>query len=334
MRFFAKSRSPRRNAAMVAGSGTIKDHRIYADLSQLVAMQRQVAGFSLLPKQPVNSVLAGRHASRLRGRGLNFEELRHYRVGDDIRALDWKVTYRTKKPHVRVYTEERERSVLLLVDQRVTMFFGSQVKMKAVAAAETTALAAWRTLAVGDRVGALVFNDHQIKQVKPHSSRSTAMQILHHTVAMNHVLSAGQDTALNPVQLNNVLQEAERLCGHDSLIVVISDMCGWDEETIKRIKRLTGHNDLIVPLVMDPLEKTLPDHHQLVVSDGDRQIGVDTGKAQLKQRFTKSFVSSMDFLQGELRKIGVPVIPIDTVRPVLDQALQALGHPARERGAR
>ena len=231
------------------------DHNVYADFKQLVAMQHLTAGFSFLPKQAMQSILAGRHNSKLRGRGLNLEELRHYRPGDDIRTLDWKVTNRTKKPHVRVYTEERERSVLLLIDQRVSMFFGSRVKMKSVVAAEMAALSIWRTLAVGDRVGALVFNDSDIKEVKPQRSRKTALQILHQTTTMNHTLNARQSTEQNSGQLNRALQETERLCGHDYLIVVVSDMSGWDAETIKRIKRLAIHNDLIVPLIFDPLEK-------------------------------------------------------------------------------
>ncbi len=310
------------------------DHKVYADFQQLVAMQHLTAGFSFLPKQAMQSILAGRHASKLRGRGLNFEELRHYRPGDDIRTLDWKVTNRTKKPHVRVYTEERERSVLLLVDQRVSMFFGSRVKMKSVVAAEMAALSIWRTLAVGDRVGALVFNDRDINEIKPQRSRKTALQVLHQITTMNHVLNARQTNVQNSDQLNHALQEAERLCGHDYLIVVVSDMSGWNAETIKRIKRLTIHNDLIVPLIFDPLEKELPDHQRLVVSDGDVQIEVDARKHQLQQRFTEGFVSSVDFLQGELRKYGVPVIPIDTEAPVQDQVRLALGQSALTGGRR
>ena len=319
---------------MAAEKPKTPDHQVYADLARLIAMQHQASGFSFLPRQPVHSILAGRHSSRLRGRGLNFEELRHYRAGDDIRTLDWKVTNRTKKPHVRVYTEERERNVLLLVDQRVAMFFGSRVKMKSVVATEVAALAAWRTLSVNDRIGALVFNDRQIKQIKPQRSRNTAMQILHHSVEMNHALSAGQSTAANPAQLNTALKECEQLCGHDCLIVAISDMSGWDTDTIKRIKRLTAHNDLIVSLIYDPLEKDLPDHRQLVISDGDMQIEVDARRAELKQRYTEEFVSTVDFLQGELRKYGVPVILIDTESPVQDQVRKALGQPARVGGAK
>ena len=116
------------------------NNRIYVQLNDLIALQYQVQGISFLPRQPLHSALSGRHSSRLRGRGLNFEELRHYRAGDDIRTLDWKVTHRTGKPHVRVYTEERERCVIMLVDQRRSMFFGTRAKMKSVVAAELAAI--------------------------------------------------------------------------------------------------------------------------------------------------------------------------------------------------
>src|SRR5215475_5939729 len=120
---------------------------VYATLEDLVRFRHRDMRFSFLPKQPVQSLLAGRHASRLRGRGLNFEEIRRYLPGDDIRQIDWKATMRTRKTQSRVYTEERERTVLLVVDQRITMFFGSVANMKSVTAAEVAALGAWRVLA-------------------------------------------------------------------------------------------------------------------------------------------------------------------------------------------
>lgn len=307
------------------------DTTIYASLKSLVALQHQVSGFSFLPRQPVHSILSGRHSSRLRGRGLNFEELRHYRAGDDIRTLDWKVTNRTRKPHVRVFTEERERPVLLVVDQRISMFFGSQSKMKSVVAAEIAALAAWRVLSVGDRVGALVFNDTEIVETRPHRSRKTVMQILHNVLMLNHKLSAEYPDVQNDAQLNLVLKETERLSGHDYLIVVISDLSGWNEETVKRVKRLARHNDVMASLVFDPLEKTLPDTSQLVLSDGDMQIQVNVGKAGLSEQYTEHFESGVEHLQSELRKHGIPVIPMNTIEAVLDQIRNAIG---RRSGAR
>ncbi|HEY1338556.1 MAG TPA: DUF58 domain-containing protein [Bryobacteraceae bacterium] len=111
---------------------------VYATLEDLVRLRHRVTGFSYLPRQPVRSLLAGRRASKLRGRGLNFEEIRKYLPGDDIRQIDWKVTARTRQPHSRIYTEERERPVILAIDQRLGMFFGSRRNLKSVTAAEAT----------------------------------------------------------------------------------------------------------------------------------------------------------------------------------------------------
>ena len=111
------------------------DARIHVSLAHLRSLQGAAQGLSFLPRQPSASVLNGRHASRLRGRGLNFEEMRDYLPGNDIRSIDWKATARTGRPHVRVFTEERDRPALLVVDQRMSMFFGSQLNMKSVTAA-------------------------------------------------------------------------------------------------------------------------------------------------------------------------------------------------------
>ncbi|MFV1983347.1 MAG: DUF58 domain-containing protein [Thiohalomonadales bacterium] len=301
------------------------DSNIYADLKELVALQHQASGFSFLPKQPVHSILSGHFSSRLRGRGLNFEELRHYRAGDDIRTMDWKVTNRTGKPHVRVYTEERERPVLLLIDQRINMFFGSVLKMKSVIAAELAALSAWRVLAVGDRIGALIFNDADIVEIKPHRSRKTVMQILHGVLKLNHILKANYPSPQNDDQLNEVLKKTERLSGHDYLIVIISDLSGWNSETIKRLKRLAQHNDVITSLIFDPLENNLPASSLLVLSDGEMQIQVDTTRAGLTQQYTKYFQSSVEQLQSELNKHGIPVIPINTIDTVQNQLHKTIG---------
>jgi uncharacterized protein (DUF58 family) len=156
---------------------------VYASLSELIGLQHKARGFSFLPRQPIHSLLAGQHASRLRGRGLDFEELRHYQFGDDVRQIDWKATNRTRKTQLRVFSEERERVVLLVIDQRLSTFFGSQRCMKSVAAAETAALVAWRVIFVKDRVGAVVFNDSAIVEIRPRRSRGTVMQILGATLS-------------------------------------------------------------------------------------------------------------------------------------------------------
>src|SRR5215831_17849261 len=146
--------------------------RAYVTLDDLLRLRHSAKGFSFLPKQPVHSLLAGRHASRLRGRGLEFEELRRYYEGDDVRAIDWQATARLGEPQLRVYTEERDRPVILLVDQRLGMFFGSHGAMKSVVAAEAAALSAWRVTSLGDRVGGIVFSENGLKEIQPRGRRA------------------------------------------------------------------------------------------------------------------------------------------------------------------
>lgn len=298
---------------------------IYTDTASLARLRHDAHGFSLLPRQPLSSLLSGRKRSRLRGRGLDFEELRHYRPGDDIRTMDWRVTNRTGKPHVRVYTEERDRPVVLLVDQRLGMFFGSRVKMKSVVAAELAALASWRVLAQGDRVGSILFNDSRCLQSRPSRSERLLLNSLGQLSTMNGELSADQAATAKPDQLARALQLAERMVGHDYLVCIVSDFDGWDEACLASVKRMARHNDLIAALVFDPLEQDISPASSLVVSDGHFQLQVEPERRELGRRFEASFQDSLSDLQLELRKHGMPVLPIDTVSPVFEQLRQELG---------
>jgi uncharacterized protein (DUF58 family) len=298
---------------------------VYVSLPELVAFQHRAHGFSFLPRQPIHSLLAGRHASRLRGRGLNFEEIRRYLPGDDIRQIDWKVTVRTRKTHSRVYTEERERSVLLLVDQRLGMFFGSVRNMKSVTAAETAALAVWRVLAQKDRVGALVFNDREITEIRPQRSHATAMQILHAVVKQNHSLSLDAGIAPNPAMFNEALRRCVRLAKHDFLVCVISDGAGNDEESRRLMTRIAQHNDVLFAYIFDPLEADLPDAGPLVFGDGARQLEVDTGSRKLRERFRETFAQVRAEGRRFLLQRETPVVPLSTAEGVVEQLRRYLG---------
>ena len=182
--------------------GTASMPGVYVGLDDLLALEHRGRKVSFLPRQPVRSLLSGRFASRMRGRGLNFEEIRDYRPGDDVRSIDWKVTARLQKPHVRVFNEERDRQALLVVDQRLSMFFGSRLAMKSVTAAEAAAIGAWRVLAAGDRVGAIVFNDsrhHRVAAAAQPPERARAAMAI---VAHNQALGVGRGISGAPAMLN------------------------------------------------------------------------------------------------------------------------------------
>lgn len=300
-----------------------QDNRVAVSLAHLRALEFTARGFSFLPRQPVQSILSGRHSSRLRGRGLNFEELRHYRPGDDIRTMDWKVTNRTGKPHVRVYTEERERRVYLLVDQRISMFFGSRHSMKSVVAAEIAALAAWRVLGVGDRVGALIFDDQKSYHSTPRRSRQAVLNILRQLETANAALTVG--CLADPEQLNTAFDALLRHVAQDALVIYIGDGFGWDERSDEMLKRLSLHNDVIAINVFDPAELELPALSELVVSDGEEQIVVSGTRQELQARFEESYLNHVKHMRDALQRFGLPLIEINTVDDPLQQLLRALG---------
>jgi uncharacterized protein (DUF58 family) len=302
------------------------DPRVYADLDELVRLQFEAQGFSFLPRQPVHSVLYGRHASRLRGRGLNFEELRGYLPGDDIRNVDWRATARAGKPHVRVYTEERDRPVWLIVNQRQGMFFGSRQRMKSVTAAEATALAAWRVLGAGDRVGAMVFDDVDIVTIRPQRSRNQVMRVLGAVVEKNHRLDAGSTRPANPAIINEALRRLLPLARHDCLVCIIGDGSGVDDATTQLVTRLNAHNDLIFVMVYDPVEARLPRAGRLTATDGERRLAFNTSRRRLQEDFASDFQTRLESLQNISRRQAIPLLPVSTAEPVAVQVRRLLGH--------
>ena len=309
---------PRKTA--VAG-----DSQVYADLDEMVRLRFKSSGFSFLPRQPVHSILSGQHTSRLRGRGLNFEELRHYLPGDDTRNIDWKVTARTRQPYVRVYTEEKDRTVWLLVDQRMTMFFGSRWKMKSVTAAEAAAVAAWRVLSAGDRVGALVFDDTDISIIPPHRSQQRVIQIFKSIVKKNHAMNAKSAVEPDPHMLNQALQRVAALARHDCLVCLIGDGTGINADTRKYVTRLTEHNDVLSAFIYDPLEQEIPEAGRLVFSDGVDQLEFNTQEKALREAYGSDFKQRMERMQATSRKHSIPLLPIHTAAPVLEQIRDLLG---------
>ena len=298
--------------------------RVHPTLADLVRLQFEARNFSLLPRQPVHSLLSGRHASRLRGRGLTFEELRRYRPGDDIRSIDWRATARLRAAHVRVYSEERDRPVLLVVDQRTTMFFGSARTTKATAAAEGAALAAWRAIERGDRVGAIIFDDEEFVDIKPQRSRETVLRICHELVRINGRLSATRRVTRSAAALNNALRRATNVAKHDHLLILITDYDGNDDTTHKLATYLAARNDVLAVMVYDPLGIQLSAPGPMLATDGARQFNIPDGN-QFSEKFVAEFRRQCDQIRDRLRAIRIPIMPICTHEPVTDQIAAALG---------
>jgi uncharacterized protein (DUF58 family) len=304
---------------------------VYIDTAHLMRLELRARGLSFVAPSPASSILAGRHASRVRGRGLDFEELRGYLPGDDIRHLDWRVSLRTGKPHVRVYTEERDRPLIVVVDQRMSMFFGSTRAFKSVIAAEAAALAIWMGFAAGDRVGGIVFGDDAVTRVRPLRSRGRIEMLFGAIASMNRSLRADSAARTNYAQLNAALEGVLQIAGHDFLVCIMSDFAGADQRTRQLLRRIAAHNDVLAALVFDPLWQRMPEHRALVVSEGRLQVELRIDDARVREPLASLFKGRAAQVAELLRASGVPLLALSTAEPVTDQVRRLFG--ARPRHA-
>ena len=310
------------------------DPRIHVSLAHLRGLQGVARGLNFLPRHSSGSALNGRHTSRLRGRGLNFEEMRDYLPGDDIRSIDWKATARTGSPHVRVFTEERDRPALLVVDQRMSMFFGSILNMKSVTAAEAAAIAAFQILAAGDRVGGIVFDDDNQIEIKPKRSQRAVFAFLEAIAEMNVGLNADREVAREPGGLNKVLNSIAKLAHHDHLIIVLSDFDDIDETTHRRLSGIAAHNDLVLMLVSDPTAAELRIDKRVIVGDHAMQAEIDLGSAEIRDAVSGYSNERLQRIHDWQNKINLSVLPLSAGEDTLVQIRALLGKMAPARRVR
>ncbi|WP_171180453.1 DUF58 domain-containing protein [Ruegeria sp. HKCCD8929] len=300
------------------------DPRVRVDVAHLRALEARARALRFLPRQPARSVLNGRHASRLRGRGLNFEELRSYLPGDDVRSIDWKVTARTGEPYVRVMTEERDRPALIVVDQRMSMFFGSTHNMKSVTAAEAAALSAYRIFDQGDRVGGIIFTDDRIAEIRPARSRAALSRFIAVLAAANAQLHADAPK-VDPIRLTDVLRSVARIAPRDHLFIVLSDFDVIDAETERLVSGLSRRNDLVIGLVTDPFAQDLPRDLSIIISNGELQAEIRTSDSRQHAALTEFASGRVAQVLDWQRRFGVPVLPLSAGQETLPQIRHLMG---------
>ena len=300
---------------------------IFTSLNELLLLE----GFAknspfLAKKQRVSSVLGGKHASKLRGRGLDFEEVRNYVPGDDIRTIDWKVTARTQKTHTRVYSEEKEKPALIIVDQTKSMFFGSQVKMKSVVAAELAAIAAFKVQKEGDRVGGIIISDDKVDIVYPKRDRKNILLFLEKLVQQNRALSESIEGDMD-LRVQDTFQKIRNLVTHDFLIVIISDFQRYDEKVIKNISYMAQHNNVILAKIFDPMEQNIPET-EIIATDGEMQILVEGQNSKVRKKAKDLFDNDFADFEETMKKYRIPVFKLNTVEPI-EKQLEEVFKPAR-----
>ena len=306
---------------------------VTVSLSDLLDMRHHLSEVPLFSTPVRRSPLLGLHHSKLRGRGVDFDQVRVYQPGDDVRNIDWRVTARTGEPHTKLFHEERERPVFLIVEQSQALFFGSAHCLKSVLAAQAAALLGWAALAHSDRIGGLIFGDEQVSEVRPRRSKHSLLQLLGRLVHANHALTQTEELPTYTPRFAAALHRAREVLRPGSLVLAICDARSLDDNAERQLGLLSRRCDLILLPLHDPLDKHLPDAGALHFAHGDARLILDSSDLLLRQRWGARAQQLAQRWWRLERQLGVLLLPLTTERRLIEQLREYLHNPRDRRSS-
>lgn len=296
---------------------------LVARLDELIAARPEGTGGGFAPGARVRTRQLGGYRSVFRGRGMEFDEVRAYQPGDDIRTIDWRVTARTGRTHTKLFQEERERPVLILMDARSRMRFGTRDTFKSVLAAKAAAHLTWVCVAAGDRVGGVALTPFAITSQRPERSRSG---VLHFVKALADATSAGLERpapAAEPSLADGLLR-LRAAARPGTLVFIISDFADFDGTAARELGRLALQCQVTNLFVFDRLEEAMPARGAYPISDGDQVAMLDADRAGLRATYAERFVARREAIALLARQRGMGFVPLET-----GCDLKELLHPER-----
>ncbi|WP_295442451.1 DUF58 domain-containing protein [uncultured Thiodictyon sp.] len=296
----------------------IQSHVLHADpqagirvgLKDLIALRGQAVRLDLAPRGRVLATRTGGHLSHFRGRGMEFDESRVYQPGDDPRNMDWRVTARTGTPHVKLFREERERPVWLLVDQGMSMRFGTRVAYKSVIAARAAALLGWAAVDRADRVGGLVFDEARHLERRPAARAAGLLALLER---LSEPVGVGRR---GHASVGEAAAHLVRLVRPGSLVAVISDFAGVRPDAGRWLAELAAGAELLLIMVHDPLEAAAPPPGRYPVTDGVRRAVLDLTGARSRDDYQQHFAVRAQTLELLARRHRAHLLHLATDAPV------------------
>jgi len=301
---------------------------LYPRLDELLELRHQAHTLGLPSRHLVNSSFAGLYASVFRGAGINFEEVREYAEGDDIRYMDWKVTARFNEPHLKVFREERERSVVLCVDKGPHMSFGTRGTFKSVQAARAAALIGWAASRLNDRVGGLVFGDPHVglQHFRPARGRRALWQLLRALTVPGTEREASVDC------LGMALRRATSGIPTGSLVFIIADLNRDPMELEPILGTLIQRNAVALIPVDDPADWEIPAMGVTTFTGTDGTlIEIDTDDPRARQEYLDTWRERRATLRAMSYRLGVPLLPVRTDEEIHLSLIHHLEQRARAR---
>ncbi|WP_019027718.1 DUF58 domain-containing protein [Colwellia piezophila] len=323
-------------------------------MQELLQYQSKSRLIDLAGKKNIQGKQSGNYLSRSKGRGMEFDEVRHYQTGDDVRSIDWRVTARTGKTHTKLFREEIERPVLVATDLSQSMHFGSKLLFKSVQAAHLASLVAWHTKSRGDRLGGLVFCDEQHIELKPRSRKAGVLHYLHALTTLNNqkkqvakpkqVTNPNDEVTAATTELKYQQAEKARQQSHNfeqhcarlrhlakpgSLVYLITDGHAFRDEqhcqhALRHLSQVSQHCELVVCLISDPLELTLPESSlklAVTLTDGINRQQLTLGDKNTAMQYQQQALAQGEKMQLLLQSAGARVVHLSAGK-TLEQQLK------------
>ncbi|MGZ5008507.1 MAG: DUF58 domain-containing protein [Methylobacter sp.] len=280
---------------------------VSVSLKTLIDLAGPAAGLNL-KHSAIRAGQSGGYLSRFKGRGMEFEEARTYQPGDDIRSIDWRVTARTGETHTKVFREERERPVFISVDDRPAMHFATRGVFKSVLAAKLAGLLAWAAQHHGDRIGGQLFTDIVCRELKPQNGKHAVLRFLNAIVNRGGLVTEAAPT----ITLEQVLARLMQHARPGSLVYIISDFRGINDQVETYLAKLSRHCEVVLIFVYDPLESHLPEKGRYRFTDDKRDVVIDTGDRKRLLKYHEHFSERLHQLERIAKKMGLAFIQCST----------------------
>ncbi len=284
---------------------------VVATLDDLIALQRYAR--SIRYRSERYAARNGSYLSKFRGRGMDFSEARNYQAGDEIRHMEWRVTARTGRPHVKVYQEERERPVVILTDFNPSMYFGTRVAFKSVIAAQLSALIAWTAAKQGDRVGGLVFSAVAHHELTPRSRQAGVLPLLAVLSHYTHEHNPQSERMPDARSLSHALLRLKRVAKPGSILVLISDFYNMDSDSERHLSRLSRHNDILAYHISDPVELSPPKPAQYAITNGQHELLLDTTLDAVRFAYQFYCEQRTSTLEAQFKRLQIQYMPVSSL---------------------
>lgn len=288
---------------------------IVATLDELMAQRKNVRYLRFRTKLNP-SIQAGDVKSAFKGRGIEMEEIREYTFGDDVRDIDWRVTARKKSPYTKVYNEEKDREIYVLLDLSSSMFFGTKKELKSVTASKIAALLGWMAQENNDRFGAVIFDGKDTWQFKPKQDMTQLLAIFK---KVSEISREGQTVQIVDKAMNKTLQRLIKGLKSMATIFIVSDFYSFKDEEKEALAVLAKKAKVFCLCVYDMLEKQAPVPGEYMIENKTKTLIFDSRSKSFQDEYAKFFEEKRAKMHDFCKKFGCGWLEIQTNMPITKQ---------------